>query len=162
MTPLSALIADLAQAPAEVDMFHEGFARLARAVPQALPAPALRDRVLAAVEDAARGPVFVQGDSLFARSQQLEFVTIAPGVEIKTLFHDSATNARTAIVRMAANTAFPPHEHHGIEDLYLIAGDAWVGDVPMRAGDYCRAPSGSEHNDVRSGPAGAQALVVTR
>jgi len=34
--------------------------------------------------------------------------------------------------------------------------------VLMRAGDYCRAPAGTEHNDVRSGPSGALSLVVSR
>jgi anti-sigma factor ChrR (cupin superfamily) len=85
-----------------------------------------------------------------------------PGIEWKVLYYDAEHGARTAVIRMAPNLLFPPHEHHGIEDLYLIEGTAWVGDIEMRAGDYCRAPEGTEHNDVRSGASGAMAVVVTR
>ena len=78
------------------------------------------------------------------------------------LYFEPDTGARTALVRMAAGTAFPPHEHRGTEDVYLLEGEMWVGEVQMRPGDYCRAPEGSDHADVRSGPQGSLSVVVSR
>jgi len=109
-----------------------------------------------------RPPVFSVGISLFARSNDMEWLPYAPGVQVKLLYVDPATGAQTVLVKMEPNVPFPEHPHPAIEDLFLIEGDAYVGDVLMRAGDYCRAPAETEHNDVRSGPSGALSLVVSR
>jgi anti-sigma factor ChrR (cupin superfamily) len=161
-TALEDLIADLAESRHERAVMREALRLLAFAAPSAPPPPALRERVTGAAAERYQLPAFEAGGSFFARAAQFDWVTIAPGVEIKDLYRDPASGARTTLVRMAPNMPFPPHPHGGIEDLYLIEGDAWVGDVPMRAGDYCRAPAGTHHNDVRSGPSGALSFVVSR
>ncbi len=155
-----ALLDELAESPEERTTMRRALALMAYAAPPADPPSSLRERVLAA---ATRGEAtFEQGGSFFARSAGIPWRNLAPGVDIKDLHRDPATGARTTLIRMAPNTAFPAHPHGFVEDLYLIEGDAWVGDVPMSAGDYCRAPEGTEHNDVRSGALGSLALVVSR
>ena len=162
MTDLSTLIEELAENDEERRLMRTALQALAFAAQTAEPPPSLRERVLQRLHEDERDPVFTDGPSLFARTGRMDWMPYAPGVELKVMYRDAATGARTVLVRMQPNTLFPPHEHQGIEDLYLLEGDIWVGDVEMHAGDYCRAPEGSEHNDVRSGAHGAMSLVVTR
>jgi hypothetical protein len=159
---LDAVLDELAESPAERELMAGALALLAYAAPEAEPGPGLRERLGARLAGEQPGPTFHAGVSYFARGQELPWIPLADGISIKLLHRDEATGARTVLVRMGADLLFPPHPHHVIEDLYLIEGEAWVGDVFMRAGDYCRAPAGTEHNDVRSGPGGSLAVVVSR
>lgn len=159
---LDALIDELSDDLAEREIMSRAVRMLAYAPEPVAPAAALRDRVLARIQQEGHGASFEINNNYFARAAAMTWVELAPGIEVKMLFRDPATNARTTLVRMGANLAFPAHEHDGIEDLYLISGEAWVGDIPMSAGDYCRAPAGTEHTDVRSGEAGAFSIVVSR
>jgi hypothetical protein len=158
---LDALISELAESDVERETMTIAVRALAYEAPDVRPSTDLRDRILARIAEGDRPPQFMDGFSFFARSADLQWIQLTPGVEIKVL-HAEAAGARTLLVRMGPNLPFPPHPHDFVEDLYLVSGDAWVGHVPMRAGDYCRAPSGMEHNDVRSGPSGALAVVISR
>ena len=160
-SPFAALLDELAENDEERAAMSAALELLAHAAPPATPPPGLRDQVLDRIAG-ERPPVFTVGISLFARSAAMEWLPYAPGVEVKLLYADPATGAQTVLVRMAPNVPFPEHPHPAIEDLFLIEGEAYVGDVLMRAGDYCRAPADTEHNDVRSGPSGALSLVVSR
>jgi len=154
------LLDDLAESPGERALMEQALRLLAYAPVQVSPPFSLRERVLGEAESAP--PVFEAGGSFFARGAGLPWVKIAPGVELKDLHYDAAAGTRTSLIRMEPNRPFPPHHHGFIEDLYVIEGDAWVGDVHMSAGDYCRAPAGTEHDDVRSGEHGTLTLVVSR
>lgn len=160
---LAALAAEVAEGDAEERLFTRVLELLPYAADEVAPPPALRTDLLARLHaDDGRGPQFNVGELYFARGDQLEWATIAPGIYARVLYSDDATGAQTLLVRVEPNVSFPPHGHAALEDLYLVAGDAWVAGVTMRPGDYCRAPIGSEHNDIRSGPSGAIALSVTR
>ncbi len=156
------LVGELAEDQAEATLMLSALRLLPLAAEQVAAPSELRDRIRRRIANAKRPPAFVEAGSYFARSSELGWIAFAEGVELKLLYNDPATKAQTVMVRMAPNRPFPPHDHAGDEDLYLIEGDAFVGDVPMRTGDYCRAIEGSSHNDVRSGPSGALAIVVTR
>ena len=158
---LNELISELAETEEERELLELAVSMLAYAAEPATPPESLRDRVLARALQPDRGPRFEADGFSFARGDEIEWVEIAPGIRMKWL-HGSPGGAQTALIEMAPNLTFPAHPHPEIEDLYLIRGDAWVGDTPMRAGDYCRAPAGTAHNDVRSGPDGSLALVVSR
>ena len=156
------LVVELALDEAEATLML-GALRLLPFAAEQVAAPAdLRDRVKRRIAGTKRPPTFIEAGSYFARSSEMGWIAYAEGVEVKLLYSDPGSKAQTVMVRMAPNRPFPPHDHAGDEDLYLIEGDAFVGDVPMRAGDYCRAIEGSSHNDVRSGGLGALAIVVTR
>ena len=156
------LVVELAEDEAEATLMMSALRLLPLAAEQVEAPSALRDRIKRRIADTKRPPTFVEAGSYFARSSEMGWITLAEGIELKLLYNDPATKAQTVMVRMAPNRPFPPHDHAGDEDLYLIEGDAFVGGVPMRAGDYCRAIEGSSHNDVRSGALGALAIVVTR
>ena len=158
---IAALVAELAEDDAEARLMGRALELLAFAPEPLEPQPALRDQVLARLQDARRDPWFVVRGDYFARAAEIDWQLLAEGIEIKRLYRDDA-GARVTLVRMAPNLVFPEHAHDGIEDLFLLEGEAWVGDVPMRAGDYCRAEAGTTHSDVRSGTRGAYALVISR
>lgn len=159
---LEGLIAELAENDDERRLMSRAVELLAYAPRPSEPPSSLREQVMAAVGTGGERGQFQADGFDFARSALLPWMTLAPGVEVKFLYENPATGARTVLVKMAPNTAFPPHEHRGIEDLYQIEGEAFVGDVRMGPGDYCRAPADTEHNDVRSGASGLLAIVVTQ
>ncbi|MGE0570693.1 MAG: cupin domain-containing protein [Dehalococcoidia bacterium] len=157
---LSALISELAGTEEERALMELALSMLAHAPEPADPPQELRERVLSRALRAG-APRFEADGFTFARGSEIEWAEVAPGIRVKWL-HGSPDGPQTALIEMAPNLRFPAHPHPMIEDLYLISGDAWVGDTPMIAGDYCRAPAGTAHNDVRSGPGGSLALVVSR
>ena len=158
----AALLDELAETPAERELMAEALGLLAQGVAPVAPPLSLRHRVLAHAATAERGPIFEDSGFTFAKGRELPWVQLGPGIRLKFLHGDLSQSVRTLLVEMGPNLLFPRHDHHGIEDLYLISGDAWVGDIPMRAGDYCRAPDGTTHDTVRSGASGALAVVVQR
>ncbi|MFN0147756.1 MAG: cupin domain-containing protein [Dehalococcoidia bacterium] len=159
---LDALLDELSEDAGERERMSRALRLLAYAPEPVAPPGGLRERILARISEEPRAPTFEVGNDYFARAAEMEWTELAPGIEVKVLFRDAATRARTTLVRMGPNLAFPPHEHDVIEDLYLVSGEAWVGEVRMDAGDYCRAPAGTEHRDVRSGAAGALSMVISR
>jgi quercetin dioxygenase-like cupin family protein len=159
---LDQMLDELATDSLERALMARTFDLLGRGLPEVEPPPSLRHRVLAQSAIAGRGPMFEDSGFAFARGNDLPWIQISPGIRMKFLHGDLSQRVRTALVEMAPNLLFPSHDHDGIEDLYLISGDAWVGDIPMRAGDYCRAPDGTTHDAVRSGASGALAVVVQR
>lgn len=135
-SPFAALLDELAETDDERATMATALDLLAYAAPPATPVAGLRTRVLERIAE-PRPPVFSVGISLFARSNDMEWLPYAPGVQVKLLYVDPATGAQTVLVKMEPNVPFPEHPHPAIEDLFLIEGDAYVGDVLMRAGDYC-------------------------
>lgn len=125
---------------------------LAYLAPGQLPRPQVRTRVLeriAAESPEASQPVFEKQGLLFTRSAQLPWAPGAvDGIEVKLLHHDTQRGMKTALVRMEPGSALPPHRHADVEEVYLIDGDLLVGDVLMRAGDYCRGEAGTLHHDI--------------
>ncbi len=160
--PFASLLAELAEDDDERALMGAALALLAHAPEAAEPPAALRERMLLEARRSTFAPTFFARGDYFAHGDELEWLTLAPGITLKWLYRDAASGARTALIRMEPNLLFPEHPHPQIEDLYLVEGDAWVGDTPIHAGDYCRAEAGTAHTDVRSGPSGSLAIVVSR
>lgn len=82
------------------------------------------------------------------------------GIQVRRLFVDPSRNQMTALVRMAAGTAYPRHIHDGPEECLVLDGDLWAGDVEFHQGDYQRMTPGSRH-DVQSTKEGCLLLIVS-
>jgi quercetin dioxygenase-like cupin family protein len=54
------------------------------------------------------------------------------------------------LVRLAAGASLPDHGHSQDEDCYMLAGDMYLGDILVRAGDYQLARAGGQHVGVAS------------
>ena len=96
-------------------------------------------------------PVLTLNGFTSIRSDQGEWVEFCPGVLIKTLSVDSATKRHVALVRMAAGTQLPPHQHLGDEEVFVISGDCHTSaEQVLYAGDYFKAAAGSWHEMTRT------------
>jgi quercetin dioxygenase-like cupin family protein len=118
----------------------------------AMPSQQLRDRLLSEVSRGPRAPgiVFEQSGLLIARSDELVWQTLAPGISYKVLYEDAARKYNTSLMRMEAGARYSSHHHAAIEELFMLSGDLHVENQVMRAGDYCRADSGSIHGETFS------------
>jgi anti-sigma factor ChrR (cupin superfamily) len=100
------------------------------------------------------------GLSLVAMDQGAFEPTAIPGITTRRLAVDREARRVSMLVRMEPNTAYPPHRHGGAEECYVVAGDLWVGDTRMRAGDFQRAEAGSVH-PVQSTDGGCLLLITS-
>jgi len=119
---------------------------------EAAPSPQLRERLLQRVSRSTGVPgiLFKQSGLLIARSDELKWQTLAPGIFLKPLYEDAERKYNTSLVRMEAGARYPSHNHAAIEELFMLAGDLHVEDQLLHTGDYCRADSGSIHGETFS------------
>jgi anti-sigma factor ChrR (cupin superfamily) len=87
-------------------------------------------------------------DYLFVHSHEGEWVSLLNGVELKLLRQDD--QSRSFLLRMAAGTRIPPHEHPLDEECLVLEGDATLNGILCRAGDYHLAPQGKPHDWLTS------------
>lgn len=113
------------------------------AVPSADTWTRLKARIAAEPRDADRRPVTI-------REHQGEWETYSPGVRIKLLNVDAASGARSYLLKLDAGAVLRAHEHLMDEECYMISGEATVGDLLLRAGDYHLIPKALPHGVTRS------------
>jgi hypothetical protein len=75
---------------------------------------------------------------------------VAPGISCKLLATDTSTDMVSMLVRLAPDTAYPPHLHAGVEELFLLDGELWIEDRKLLPGDYNRGEPGTEDHRVWS------------
>lgn len=68
-----------------------------------------------------------------------------PGVEIKRLSVDEQAGAKSFLLRAQAGVSLPEHDHHGMEECMVLAGEFTMGEMTFRAGDYHVAAAGTTH-----------------
>jgi anti-sigma factor ChrR (cupin superfamily) len=141
---------------AEVIRASAEISALARSGASTAPAD-LRDRFLAKLKVPRRlqpdsaGILLNDSGLLIARSDAIEWrSTDFPGVWSKPLFVDELHHRATSLIKMEARATYPPHRHHGSEELYFLSGDLAVGGLLLKAGDYSRAAAGSKHGASRT------------
>lgn len=84
------------------------------------------------------------------RADEGAWEDVAPGVRMKVLFVDDQAGTRSFLLRFAPGASLPAHAHRGPEECLVLEGEAMLGDVAVRAGDYHLAPCGSKHGVVSS------------
>lgn len=75
-----------------------------------------------------------------------EWRQLLPGVRMKTLSADQ----RAILLDLAPGASLPVHRHHEDEECVVLRGEARLGDITVRQGDYHLARAGSRHGTVRS------------
>lgn len=75
-----------------------------------------------------------------------EWQSLLPGVRMKTLSADQ----RAVLLDLAPGASLPIHRHHEDEECVVLRGEASLGDITVREGDYHLARAGSRHGTVRS------------
>jgi anti-sigma factor ChrR (cupin superfamily) len=89
-----------------------------------------------------------------------EWEEVAPGIFCKLLSSDFRQDRVSMLVRLAPGTAYPPHEHAGVEELHLLEGELWIDERKLLAGDYNRALAGSADQRVWS-ETGCTCVLIT-
>src|SRR5215831_9258809 len=80
----------------------------------------------------------------------------AAGVDRRMLYRVGGEVARaTSIVRYASGSAFPPHVHHGGEEILVLEGTFQDEHADYAAGSYFRNPPGTSHT-----PASANGCII--
>jgi anti-sigma factor ChrR (cupin superfamily) len=141
---------------AEVASFHKVTGAIGLSVDSVSPRAELRERLMETLARTAQpntrnspGVLYDKDGVLISRPGEMTWAAgELPGVFLKVLFNDTGRGYTTAMVRMTAGTHYPSHKHAGVEELYLLEGDLCVGDMAMRAGDYCRGEAGSIHEEI--------------
>jgi anti-sigma factor ChrR (cupin superfamily) len=84
----------------------------------------------------------------FMFADQGDWRTIAEGVQVKILRQEA--DSRSALVKMAANSSLPAHEHNFDEEAIVLEGDVWLEDILCGIGDYHLAHAGSAHREIHT------------
>jgi hypothetical protein len=128
------------------------------------PLAPLWDRLLQRIEGQVQtelmAPSFVSGSSGSAQSPELRWEDVAPGISCKLLSTDAAMDRVSMLVRLKEGASYPPHQHAGVEELYLLQGELWIDDRQLFPGDYNRAERGTSDQRVWS-PTGCMCLLIT-
>jgi anti-sigma factor ChrR (cupin superfamily) len=111
------------------------------------PSPALWNRLAGRIEaETGHRPVAPTSRP----STEPEWEEAAPGIWCKLLATDVENERVSMLVRLEPGVAYPPHEHAGVEELYLLDGELWIDDRKLYPGDYNRAEPGSADQRVWS------------
>lgn len=130
-------------------------------LPTQQPPPEMKERVAAAVRSHQAMPATPpHAPAMIMAANDLPWMsTPYRGVRIREM---STASPDYSILMLSCDpgTSFPPHDHAGSEDVYILSGDACIDGRVLRAGDYMHAEPGSHHEDMLS-PSGCQALLIT-
>jgi predicted ChrR family anti-sigma factor len=143
------LAAGCAACSAELKQLDPVVLALADAVVPSPPAPQTRAALLQQVAASRATPPAAPVQEWFLQraSEGQWQSTGVEGVSMRVLFVDYEHQQLTALLRMAPGKSFPRHYHDGPEMCYVLEGDLRHGNLVLRAGDFQRAPAGSEHQE---------------
>jgi len=158
----------------EIQTFRRVVENLSLSAPLVIPSANARERLLASLGGRNRAPVPGESESstrpkgvllqqpglLIARSSEMPWETVAPGIDRRVLFVDSDRDYITTLVLVQAGTRYPSHRHAGVEEILLLEGDLHVHGIVLHPGDYCRAEPDSVH-EVTFSESGCMLLLRT-
>jgi anti-sigma factor ChrR (cupin superfamily) len=121
---------------------------LAAAVPGVTPPQVVFDRALAQIR--APRPARSDEGTLTVRAEEGSWRPMAPGVRIKTLWHDRRTGRWSALLRVEPGAVYPPHDHDDDEECLVLEGELRFGDLVLKAGDFHLAHKGHRHPKASS------------
>lgn len=118
-----------------------------------IPAPrkGLKDKVMQFALGHEHQSTGSEGSTKIVRATEGEWVESGlPGMQIKFLYFEPATERHTVLVRMAPGTHYPSHRHNGTEECLVIEGELRVDDDCLAPGDYIVNQDGSIHKKTWS------------
>jgi anti-sigma factor RsiW len=113
----------------------------------------LQERIGAAAPEEAGAPGLLAW-------REPEWEDVAPGISCKLLATDTEHDRVSMLVRLAPRTAYPPHRHAGVEELFLLDGELWLEDRKLCPGDYNRGAPGTADRRVYS-ETGCTCVLIT-
>lgn len=91
---------------------------------------------------------------------ELEWETVAAGIECKILAADDASHRISLLVRLAPGASYPAHTHADVEELHLLDGELWIDERKLVPGDYNFGAPGASDQRVWS-ETGCTCVLVT-
>lgn len=85
-----------------------------------------------------------------------------PGGRVRPLEGGDDGPRSFLVLSMSPGSTLPSHPHHGVEELYVLAGSCTLDGRTLSAGDYHRAAAQSTHPDTQTLDDGCEVLVVLR
>src|SRR5262245_29772413 len=82
------------------------------------------------------------------RSEALEWIEVAPAVEIRELSRDTHGGTHVSLLRMRPGGVIKAHRHTKDEEFVVLEGECHIGAHVLTAGDVHRASAGSLHEQV--------------
>jgi anti-sigma factor ChrR (cupin superfamily) len=137
---------------AELKALDPVVSRLSQAVPAVEPRPAtkaaLLDRIVADQPRPQPKPDPLPAGFFIQHAAEAAWrPTKVPGVTMRLMYIDQERQRATACLRMEPGHCYPPHDHHGVEEVFVLEGDLRIGNTILRAGDYQRAEGDTHHEN---------------
>lgn len=85
---------------------------------------------------------------LTVRANEGDWKAFLPHVSIKVLRREEDT--LTYLLKLEPGAALLPHDHPRDEECIVLSGEARIGDLVLRVGDYHCAYAGKPHGVIRS------------
>jgi len=82
-----------------------------------------------------------------------------PGIRMKVLAYNKASNYATLLLDVAPGTRFPSHHHGGAEECYVISGSIFTCGRRLGPGDFVHADPDTDHAELWT-EEGAQVILV--
>lgn len=123
----------------------EALAEALRPIP---PAPARNEAMRSRLIERARASREQASGFITVRRDEGEWRPLVDGVRVKML-NDGAA-ARSVLVDIEPGGVLPFHRHNEHEECVVLRGEAELGELVVRQGDYHIALAGSRHGRVRS------------
>ena len=139
------------QQRSEVARLYDAVTAVTLTVPLLEPPAHVRERVLAAARKPARYTVWAADAAWIA--------TGLPGIRARVLVVDKARSLVTMVIRAEPGAVYPPHQHHGPEECFVISGSVVIDGLVLRAGDFHHADEDSDHGEITT-TEGAEVLIV--
>jgi len=132
--------------PDEADAMQAIEDAIAQALPPAPLPPGRQEAVRRRLMDRVRTSREAGRQFINVGLSEGEWRLVLPGVRMKSLSADQ----RAVLLDLAPGASLPLHRHHEDEECVVLRGEATLGDVTVRHGDYHLARPGSRHGSVRS------------
>lgn len=94
------------------------------------------------------------------RWSEPDWEQVAPGIECKLLATDTKRQRVGVLMRLAPGTSYPEHTCEGVEELYLLHGELWIGERKLLPGDCNTGVRGPGNARIRS-ETGCACFLVT-
>jgi anti-sigma factor ChrR (cupin superfamily) len=109
-----------------------------------IPRPVVRQRLMARV---TQTPV-PDGFSLRTAGEDDWLPHAVPGIRMRVLSINRASDYATLVLDVPPGTRFPAHHHSGAEECYVLSGTVHTCGRRLGPGDFVHADAGTDHAEL--------------
>lgn len=150
----------------EASLSREAVLVIAQGLDPVEPPASVKAAILGAVRSAQQADETVPATSRTVRAGEGQWfdhpMRGVTGVQVKKLSYDRERGLATILMKFDPGAVYPPHDHHGGEECFVVSGSCRIGDAYLRAGDFHHADAGSHHGAVISDEGCVLLLVVDK